>query len=133
MSIQIRLPELDPVTESPDECPLELIFMADTSGSMSGSNINNMKNALQVFLRALPTTCLFNMVEFNSRYTSLFAAPQPYSDATLNAATQWVNRLQAGGGTELREAIEVRKFFVAGGLSLIRKRETLMLVLLFPS
>ncbi len=103
--VSFRLPELDPITDSPDVCPVELVFLADTSGSMAGGNIRDMKAALQVFLRALPTTCLFNMIEFNSRYTSLFKDARPYNDDTLAQATAWVEKLNAGGGTELWDAM----------------------------
>jgi hypothetical protein len=105
----------------------ELIFLVDTSGSMAGSAMENTKNTLQIFLRSLPELCRFNIFQFNSTFTQLFADGsrsvlsqchrihhsvdlmslftcsylRPYNDESLASATAWVAQLKASGGTEI--------------------------------
>eukprot|EP01083_Nonionella_stella_P094059 263808_1 len=79
----------------------ELIFLVDVSGSMGGGAIQNVKKALQIFLRSLPIECRFNMIKFSSSWSSMADDSVPYSQANLERAVQWVNSLRAGGGTNI--------------------------------
>lgn len=53
------VPEFDMEPE-----PTEIVFLVDCSGSMSGNRIQAANRALQVFLRALPMNCHFNIIRF---------------------------------------------------------------------
>ncbi len=66
----------------------------------------HLKQALQVFLRGLPNTCLFNLIQFNDGFKACFPHLQAYNDDSLQRATQWVDSLQASGGTELLPALQ---------------------------
>jgi len=81
----------------------EFIFIVDRSGSMSGSKINQTKNALDLFLRALPANCYFNIIGFGSSFTKLFSGgSQPYTEHNVAAADSHIRSISANlGGTEL--------------------------------
>jgi len=91
-----------PKFESLDDFPMEMVFVVDQSGSMSGPKIQQAKNSLQLFLRSLPQSCLFNIVSFGSNFRSLFPESAPYNNETLTRATNYVKSIDANlGGTEI--------------------------------
>jgi len=80
----------------------EVILMIDRSGSMRGTRIETAKEALQIFLRSLPTGCHFNIVSFGTSFEQLFKKSELYSEASLATATQHVDSMTANlGGTEV--------------------------------
>jgi Ca-activated chloride channel family protein len=88
--------------------PAEVMFVIDRSGSMKGSSIAEVRNALQLCLRSLVPGCYFNIIGFGSRYVSLFDASRAYDEASLADATAHVAQLDADlGGTELQDALTV--------------------------
>jgi uncharacterized protein with von Willebrand factor type A (vWA) domain len=85
------------------------IFLVDRSGSMSGSAISRVKNALHLFLRSLPSDSYFNIIGFGSTWKSLFedTVSVTYSNHNLQIATKHVNSIEANyGGTELFQPLE---------------------------
>ena len=87
--------------------PAEVIFLVDRSGSMGGSSIEEVRNALQLCLRSLTPGCRFNIVGFGSEFESLFRSSRPYDQASLADATAHVQRLDATlGGTEILSPLE---------------------------
>eukprot|EP01102_Stenamoeba_stenopodia_P013992 TRINITY_DN4606_c0_g1_i3.p1 TRINITY_DN4606_c0_g1~~TRINITY_DN4606_c0_g1_i3.p1 ORF type:complete len:764 (-),score=185.45 TRINITY_DN4606_c0_g1_i3:796-3087(-) len=86
-----------------DDINAEFVFVVDRSGSMSGSKINQTKNALELFLRALPASCYFNIVGFGSSFVKLFSnGSQPYTESNVRAAENHIKGISANlGGTEL--------------------------------
>jgi len=87
--------------------PSEVIFIVDRSGSMGGSSIAQVRNALQLCLRSLTPACRFNIIGFGSTCASLFDASQPYTEQTLAAASAHVQALEADlGGTEILGALK---------------------------
>eukprot|EP01124_Arcella_intermedia_P031428 TRINITY_DN7081_c0_g2_i1.p1 TRINITY_DN7081_c0_g2~~TRINITY_DN7081_c0_g2_i1.p1 ORF type:complete len:682 (+),score=178.76 TRINITY_DN7081_c0_g2_i1:152-2047(+) len=80
----------------------EIIFLIDRSGSMAGSRIEQAKNALQLFLRALPIGTLFNIWGFGSSYGKMKTDSIAFSNKTLKETSQYVNNITANlGGTEI--------------------------------
>ncbi|ELR22414.1 von Willebrand factor type A domain containing protein [Acanthamoeba castellanii str. Neff] len=80
----------------------EVIFVVDRSGSMSGSRINQAKNALALFLHSLPIGTRFNVIGFGSRYEKLFPTSRAYDDSSLEIANRHASGISADlGGTEL--------------------------------
>ncbi len=85
----------------------EVIFVVDRSGSMGGTSIAEVRNALQLCLRSLSPGCRFNIVSFGSRYEAFFPESQPYDDESMKKAAAFVSSLDADmGGTELLPALE---------------------------
>ena len=95
-----------PPNQQAVELPRDVQFIIDTSGSMSGSSIKQAKISLVTALQRLKTKDRFNITAFDSTTTSLFEQSIPVSDSTIQIATQWVNSLEASGGTEMLPALE---------------------------
>ena len=85
--------------------PREAIFVIDTSGSMHGASIEQAKRALHLALKKLGAGDRFNVIEFNSTTSALFASPHEANDQNLDAARRFVDRLKATGGTEMAPAL----------------------------
>jgi Ca-activated chloride channel family protein len=86
--------------------PCDLTFLVDRSGSMQGTSIEEVRNALQLCLRSMIPGCCFNIVGFGSRFESLFPEGRPYDDTSLSAASAHVAGLDANlGGTEILPAL----------------------------
>jgi Ca-activated chloride channel family protein len=80
----------------------EVLFLLDCSGSMQGDSIDQARRALALCLRALSENDTFNIVRFGSSFTSLWNTAQPYNQSNLDAATRYVQSIQADlGGTEI--------------------------------
>ena len=85
----------------------EVIFVLDTSGSMSGEAIVQAKQALAYAVDDLSTRDKFNIIEFNSQAEILWRKTQ-YAD-TENKATafDFIATLTANGGTEMQQALSM--------------------------
>ncbi|XP_065817720.1 von Willebrand factor A domain-containing protein 5B1 [Labrus bergylta] len=80
----------------------EFIFLIDRSGSMSGVNINRVKDAMVVILKSLVPGCLFNIIGFGSTFKSLFTTSQNYEEEALALACEYVRKIRADmGGTNI--------------------------------
>jgi Ca-activated chloride channel family protein len=87
--------------------PADVIFVVDRSGSMAGTSIGEVRNALQLCLRSMIAGCRFNIIGFGSAYQPLFPESRAYDQTSLDAASQHVAGLQADlGGTEILPALQ---------------------------
>ncbi|XP_030363434.1 von Willebrand factor A domain-containing protein 5B1 isoform X2 [Strigops habroptila] len=77
----------------------EFIFLIDRSRSMSGVNINCVKDALLVILKSLMPACLFNVIGFGSTFKTLFPASQTYCEESLAIACESIKRIRADMGS----------------------------------
>ena len=90
-----------------DQVPAEVVFVVDRSGSMGGSSIEEVRNALQLCLRSMIPGCRFNIIGFGSRVEALFPASREYDERSLKAASDHVAGMQADlGGTEILPALK---------------------------
>ncbi|MEJ2121035.1 MAG: marine proteobacterial sortase target protein [Alphaproteobacteria bacterium] len=87
--------------------PREVVFVIDTSGSMSGTSIKQARAALLLALDRLKPGDTFNVVEFNSNAYSLFPDAQYASPAMIAQAKSYVRNLKARGGTEMLKALNM--------------------------
>ena len=87
--------------------PRELIFVVDTSGSMHGNSIAQAKQALERALDGLAANDRFNIIEFNSTTRALYHQSVPADAARVLHARQFVQGLEANGGTEMRPALRL--------------------------
>ncbi|MBT8091586.1 MAG: marine proteobacterial sortase target protein [Gammaproteobacteria bacterium] len=95
----------DPSATPAASMPREVIFIIDTSGSMHGVSIAQAKRALHLALDGLQPHDLFNVIEFNSSTRALYRASTEASSTRIEEAKNFVRRLDANGGTEMRPAL----------------------------
>lgn len=85
----------------------EIVFIADQSGSMSGSKNDALVAALKVFLKSLPLGVRFNICAFGNSFNFLWDKSQAYSEDSMNTALRFVSSFQAAyGGTEILNPIK---------------------------
>ncbi|WP_029654545.1 marine proteobacterial sortase target protein [Marinobacter daepoensis] len=83
----------------------ELLFVIDTSGSMAGESIRQARSALLRGLDTLRPGDRFNIIQFNSQAHALYLEPVPADGHYLARARQYVQDLEAEGGTEMTGAL----------------------------
>jgi Ca-activated chloride channel family protein len=72
---------------------------------MHGVSMEQAKRAVQLALQRLQANDRFNVIEFNSVTTSLFNETRAVTSANIKQAIDFVEKLQANGGTEMRPAL----------------------------
>ncbi|WP_340679557.1 marine proteobacterial sortase target protein [Paraglaciecola sp.] len=99
----------DPATPTKQEIELdrEVIFVLDTSGSMSGESLNQAKRALLLALSELKAKDRFNVIEFNSYAQNLWQDSKPATLAAITEARNFIVNLSANGGTEMASALNL--------------------------
>ncbi len=91
---------------SEDRTPKEIVFVLDTSGSMSGFPIEKAKEAMKFSLEGLYPDDTFNLITFAGDTHVLFDKPVPATRANLDAAQAFLDTREGGGGTEMMKAIK---------------------------
>ena len=97
-----------PLAHTARSQPREQIFVIDTSGSMGGQSIVQAQGGAEGRARPLGSGDRFNVIQFDSTTSSLFAAPVPFARRRYAQALRYVDGLAADGGTEIARAIDVR-------------------------
>ena len=95
----------DPTEIAPLAQPREVIFVIDTSGSMHGDSIAQAAQALHFGLRRLNPKDRFNIIRFSNETSAMFSNSQLASSHNLDRAGQFVDNLEANGGTEMGSAL----------------------------
>jgi Ca-activated chloride channel family protein len=88
-----------------DVTPKELIFVLDTSGSMSGFPIEKAKETMRLALDGLYPRDTFNLITFSGDTHILFPQPVPATRENLRKAQDFLAERRGGGGTEMMKAI----------------------------
>jgi Ca-activated chloride channel family protein len=96
-----------PLAETLSPTAREVVFVIDTSGSMEGTSIRQAREALRQGLDHLEPDDLFNLVRFDSDAELLFEASVPPSSLEIGEAREYIDRLVAGGGTNMAPALEL--------------------------
>ncbi|TLM76543.1 marine proteobacterial sortase target protein [Microbulbifer harenosus] len=86
--------------------PREVVYVVDTSGSMGGNSIRQAKESLLLALSRLDGMDRFNVIEFNSDYYTLYPRPLAATPENIQRARDWVESLDARGGTEMAPALK---------------------------
>jgi Ca-activated chloride channel family protein len=82
-----------------------ITFVVDTSGSMAGEKMKYAKEALKYCLNKLSNDDLFNVVRFSTDVEGFEKAPVSASKENVQRAMNFVERMEAAGGTAIDEAL----------------------------
>jgi Ca-activated chloride channel family protein len=91
---------------SEDVTPKELVFVLDTSGSMSGFPIEKAKETMKLALDSLYPSDTFNLITFAGDTRVLFPEPVPATPANMTKAQEFLSGTAGSGGTEMMKAIK---------------------------
>ncbi len=89
-----------------DVTPKEIVFVLDTSGSMSGFPIEKAKEAMKLALDGVNPRDTFNLITFAGDTHILFAKPVPATAENLGRAQAFLASREGSGGTEMMTAIK---------------------------
>jgi Ca-activated chloride channel family protein len=98
LSLMLEPPQVPSET---DVTPREIVFLLDTSGSMSGFPIEASKLFMRHALNALRPTDYFRIIRFSNFASEMTSTPVPADAANLARAQSYVASLAADGGTEV--------------------------------
>ncbi len=85
--------------------PKEIVFVLDTSGSMSGFPLDKSKELMRTALANLNPQDTFNIITFAGDAHVLFPEPVPATASNVQSAQQFMEGRRGGGGTEMMKAI----------------------------
>jgi len=91
--------------EGLDRSPRELIFVIDTSGSMSGVPLDIAKRAVASVLNRMTPDDTFQIIRFSNDTSSFGRSPVPATEQNVRKGLTYVDRLESGGGTEMLRGI----------------------------
>jgi Ca-activated chloride channel family protein len=83
----------------------EIVYVIDTSGSMSGTSLEQARAALLFALEHLQADDRFNIIQFNSVVEKFSDTALPASADNLARARDYVQGLESTGGTEMAAAL----------------------------
>jgi Ca-activated chloride channel family protein len=85
--------------------PREVLFVLDRSGSMGGEKIEQARRAILKSLRRMRDGEAFNVVDYASETRSFAPQPVVKNAQTVALAEQYVRGINAGGGTNIDDAL----------------------------
>jgi len=86
--------------------PMEMIFVLDCSGSMSGKPIAKAKGAIRRALRKLGPDDTFQIIRFSNNASKLGPDPVAATPSNVRRGLKYVDSLHGGGGTMMIEGIK---------------------------
>ncbi|MFM7408395.1 MAG: VIT domain-containing protein [Cuspidothrix sp.] len=83
----------------------DVIFLIDTSGSQHGAPLNQCQELMRQFINGLNPQDTFSIIDFADTTQQLSPIPLNNTPQNRTAAINYINRLNAGGGTEMLQSI----------------------------
>ncbi len=85
--------------------PKEITLVVDTSGSMAGDKIDQVRAALRQVIGGLNPRDRFNVIAYHTAVMPLWPEVRPVDDAARREAYDFVASLRAEGGTNIEAAL----------------------------
>jgi Ca-activated chloride channel family protein len=89
-----------------ERAPMEMIFVLDCSGSMSGQPIAQARRAVERALRQMTPEDTFQVIRFSNNASKLGPAPLPATKKNVRRGVRYVQSLHSSGGTMMIEGIK---------------------------
>ncbi len=86
--------------------PKDIIFVFDVSGSMSGEKIEQAVEGLEFMLHRLNPGDRFNIIAFNDELSLFRESLVEAAHSQISAAVKFVQDFEAGGSTNISEALD---------------------------
>jgi Ca-activated chloride channel family protein len=100
--------------------PKDVVFLMDTSGSQSGDPILKSRELMRRFINGLNPNDTFTIIDFSSTTRQLSRVPLQNNLANRLLAMKYIDQVDANGGTELMNGINVATNFPAASDGRIR-------------
>jgi Ca-activated chloride channel family protein len=98
---------ITPPAQSAVAVPRETVFIIDSSGSMQGASMEQARQALLLAIDNLRSGDRFNVIDFDDQARALFPESRIVDETTIEEARDFVQRLDANGGTEMLNALRL--------------------------
>ncbi|MBW4645694.1 MAG: after-VIT domain-containing protein [Goleter apudmare HA4340-LM2] len=90
----------------PDQVvPKDVVFLIDTSGSQSGAPLMQCQELMRRFINGLNADDTFSIIDFSDTTVQLSPVPLANTPQNRTRAINYINQLNAGGGTEMLRGI----------------------------
>ncbi len=100
--------------------PKDVVFLIDTSGSQAGAPIAQCLELMRRFIHGFNPQDTFTIIDFDNVTTQLSEFPLPNTPQNRALALNYINQLDADGGTELLNGIRVAMNFPAATAGRLR-------------
>lgn len=94
------------VVQELERAPLELVFVLDCSGSMSGQPLAQAKSAIRWALKNMDSRDTFQLINFSVDARQFGREPVPASQRNIQRALSYLDSLQSEGGTMMIEGVK---------------------------
>ena len=94
------------VTDNLERRNMEMVFVIDASGSMSGTPMAQAKDAVLAALDHLQEGDTFQIIRFSDNASQFGRAPVPATKQNIKRARRYVENLNGGGGTQMIEGVK---------------------------
>jgi Ca-activated chloride channel homolog len=85
--------------------PKDVVFLMDTSGSQQGEPLVKSQELMRRFIQGLNPNDTFTIIDFANTTKTLSATPLANTSANRQMAINYIDKLQANGGSELLNGI----------------------------
>ncbi len=94
------------MTRSKDVNPKDVVFVMDTSGSMAGKKLEQLKKAMTFCVENLNDSDRFELVRFSTEAEPFFEKLAEATKANRDKAQEFIKGLKPIGGTAIADALE---------------------------
>jgi len=100
--------------------PKDVVFLMDTSGSQQGEPLAKSQELMRRFIQGLNPNDTFTIIDFANTAKALSTTPLANTEENRQRAINYIDNLQANGGTELLNGIQAVMNFPAAARGRLR-------------